>query len=147
MARYRFIKNAYWVASLSNTTVYLLYVRERQRPQFSCAATLTDKDEGLKSRAAELYNFYHFLLNKIQQFWAAHLENIPSDMCTQRRLISVQSDQSSLPREESLIPWLSKTRLVTILIRLCECAGWSELSLGAHVRGYVSWRCGSFLVA
>ena len=28
---------------------------------------------------------------------------------------------------------------VKILIRLCNCAGWSESSLGAHARWYVFW--------
>ena len=40
--------------------------------------------------------------------------------------------------EKSLHPWLSKMLLVRILIRLRECAGWSESSLGAHVQRYVS---------
>ena len=30
-----------------------------------------------------------------------------------------------------------------ILIRLRECAGWSESSLGAHIQRYVFWRWGS----
>ena len=39
--------------------------------------------------------------------------------------------------EETLQPWLSKMRPMKILIRLCEFAGLSESSLGAHVRRYV----------
>ena len=47
----------------------------------------------------------------------------------------VQSDQSlRCPHEETLHPWLPKMHTVKILIRLRECAGWSETSLGAHVR-------------
>ena len=38
------------------------------------------------------------------------------------------------PHKETLYPWLSKMRSVKILIRLRECAGLSESSLGAHVR-------------
>ena len=63
--------------------------------------------------------------------------NIPSgDMCVQRRLrsacASAQSDQSlCCPHEETLHPWLIKMRPVKILIRLRECAGWSESLLGA----------------
>ena len=41
------------------------------------------------------------------------------------------------------IPWLSIMRPVKILIRLRECAGWSESSLGAPIWRYISWRCGS----
>ena len=50
------------------------------------------------------------------------------------------------PHEETLHPWLSKIRPVKVLIRLRECAGWSESSLGAHVRRYVFWRYGSFIL-
>ena len=35
-------------------------------------------------------------------------------------------------------------RPVKNLIRLRECAGWSESLLGAHARGYGFWRCESF---
>ena len=35
-------------------------------------------------------------------------------------------------------------RSVKNLIRLRECAGWSESLLGAHARGYGFWRCESF---
>ena len=80
-------------------------------------------------------------------------ENVPSDMCAQRRhksaCASAQSDQSPRrPHEETLHPWLSlsKMRPVKILIRLRECAVWSESSLGAYVRRYLIWRCGSLLV-
>ena len=62
-------------------------------------------------------------------------------MRAQQRLRSAcafaQSDQSlRCPHEETLHPWLSQKRPVKILIRLRECAGWSESYLGAHVRRY-----------
>ena len=47
------------------------------------------------------------------------------------------------PHEETLHPWFSKMHPVMIQIRLRECAGWSESSLGVHVRRYLSWHCGS----
>ena len=50
------------------------------------------------------------------------------------------------PHEETLHPWLSKMRPVKILIRLRECAGWSESSLGAHVQRSFFWRCGPFII-
>ena len=83
--------------------------------------------------------------------WAVTWENVPSDMCAQRRLksacASVQSDQNRrCPHEETLHPWLYKLRPVKILIRLCECAVWSESSLGAHVERYVFWRISSYCV-
>ena len=56
----------------------------------------------------------------------------------------LQSDQSlRCPHEETLYHWLSETRTVKILIRLRECAVWSESSLGAHVQRYVFWHYGS----
>ena len=72
---------------------------------------------------------------------------IPSDMCAQRGLKSVYVSVHSLiiigyPHEETLHPWLSKMHPVKILIRLRECAGWSESWLGAHVRRYIFWCCG-----
>ena len=48
------------------------------------------------------------------------------------------------PHEETLHPWLSKMRPVKILIRLHECAVWSESSLDAHVQWYVFFTYGSY---
>ena len=75
-------------------------------------------------------------------------ENVPLDIYTLARLkltcAFAQCDQSlRCPHEETLHPWLFKMRPVKILIRLRECGGWSESSLGAHVRRYVFWLCGS----
>ena len=61
---------------------------------------------------------------------AAMGENVPSD---------VRPTKTNQPVHH----WLSKMFAVKILIRLRECAGWSESSLGAHVRRYVVWHCGS----
>ena len=47
------------------------------------------------------------------------------------------------PHEKNLHPWLSKLRQVKILIRLRECAGWSESSLGAHFGSRDFWHCTS----
>ena len=67
------------------------------------------------------------------------------------------SDQPARPRslirvfvvrmKKTLHPWLSKMCPVKILIRLRECAGWSESSLGAqcHIQRYVFWCCGSLI--
>ena len=72
---------------------------------------------------------------------AVKAENVPSGLCAKRRLKSAcasgQSNQSSLSAWRTLHSWLSKKRPVTILIRLRECAGWSESSLGAPVRLYL----------
>ena len=46
--------------------------------------------------------------------------------------------------EEVLYPWLSKILTVKILIRLHECAGWSESLRGTHVQGYIFSYCGTF---
>ena len=39
-----------------------------------------------------------------------------------------------------------KMRTGEILIRLRECAGWSESSLGTLFLGYASWRCGAIYI-
>ena len=67
---------------------------------------------------------------------AATSVNVPPT-CAKWRLRSdcapAQSDQSfHWPFEDSLHPWLSKIRTVKIMIRLRECAGWSDSSLDAR---------------
>ena len=68
------------------------------------------------------------------------------DMCGQRKLNSAYTcavrSKFSLSAWETLHPWLSEMRPVKVLIRLRECAGWSESSLGAHFRKNVFCRCG-----
>ena len=59
---------------------------------------------------------------------AATSQNVPSDICAQRSF-----------RSQSFFMRTTKT-----LIRLRGCAGWSESSLGAHVRRYIFLRCSSF---
>ena len=54
---------------------------------------------------------------------------------------AVQSDTHS-PQEQIYHLWLFKMRPVKILIRLRECAGWSESSLG-HCPKVHLWLCGS----
>ena len=68
--------------------------------------------------------------------------NVPFGKSAQWRLksayASAQSDQNlCCTHEETWHLCLSKMRLVKILIRLRECAVWSESSLGAHIRRYV----------
>ena len=69
-------------------------------------------------------------------------KTVPSVLWAQPRLksacASAQSDQNLRgPHEETLQLWLSKMCTVKILIRLRECAGWSESSLGTRGRKYV----------
>ena len=89
-----------------------------------------------------------FTVNEKKKKRASTWANVPSDMCAQRRLesacSSAQSDQSSLSAWRNFHPWLSTIHPVKIVIRLCECAGWSESSLDAHVRRYVFPLCGSY---
>ena len=82
--------------------------------------------------------------------WAATWENVPSETCIQRRLKSAcafaPSDQSlPCPHEETLQLGYSKMRSVKILIRLRECADWSESSPGALVRRNGFWYIGSYV--
>ena len=65
-----------------------------------------------------------------------HMTNPTKWLCAQRRLRSAwataQSDQSlRCPHEETLGPQLPFERTAKALIRLGECPGWSESSLGA----------------
>ena len=48
-----------------------------------------------------------------------------------------------VPVWRNFAPVAIQSGRVKILIRLRKCAVWSESSLGAHVRMYISWRCGS----
>ena len=85
----------------------------------------------------------HFKLQFIWDKLSCNVRSLPSDRFAQRRLKSglcIWSETSL--SEETMHPRLSKTRPVKILIRLRECAVWSESSLGAHVRRYVFWRYG-----
>ena len=71
-------------------------------------------------------------------------------LCAQRRLrsawASAQSDQSlRCPHEESLDPQLPIKRTANNLIRLGECSGWSESSLGALILFVLSYR-GSLMI-
>ena len=80
---------------------------------------------------------------------SCNIRKLSSDrICAQWRLQSAytskQSDQSSCLHEETSHPWILKMYpRKKILIRLCECAGWSESSLGAHVQRYVFCHSGS----
>ena len=76
-------------------------------------------------------------------------ENLHSNMCVQRRhkpaCAFAQSDRNHRLREETLSRLVYEICQEKILIRLRECAGWSESSLGAHVRRSVFWQCDSFV--
>ena len=76
------------------------------------------------------------------------MSNVPSNYCALRRLKSActssQSNQSSLSTWSIFASFDIQTAPVKILIRLRECAVWSESSLGAYVRRYVFWHCGSY---
>ena len=50
-----------------------------------------------------------------------------------------------MKKKQTFHPSLPKMRQVKILIRLRGCAGWSESSLGAHIRWYVFWCYGSII--
>ena len=52
--------------------------------------------------------------------------------------------ESSLSAWRNIVSLAIRNAPVKILIRLCECAGWSDSPLGAHVRGFVFWRCDTF---
>ena len=81
-------------------------------------------------------NYFHLFRRK----WAATWENVPSYMCAQRSLwLDCANQRLRCPPEETLYPRLSNMYLVKILIRLRECAGWSDSSLGFSGRGVTSY--------
>ena len=86
---------------------------------------------------------------RLTSLCAVTWENVPSDMCAQRRLRSAcASAQSALslrcPHEATLHPWLSKMCPEKILIKLSEWSDRSESSLCADVRSYVFRSYGSW---
>ena len=93
------------------------------------------------------------LLSEIVQrkaLLAVTWDNVPSD-CAPNEDSNQPARKRSLIRvsfvrmKKLCILGLSKMRPVKIQIRLRNCAVWSESSLGAHIRWYVFWRCGSYL--
>ena len=55
--------------------------------------------------------------------------------------------ESSLSTWRNFVSLAIQNAPMKILMRLCECAGWSESSLGADFRRYVYLRCGSDVLA
>ena len=100
-----------------------------------------------------------FCINKrpraIYQHQIRYWHSSPQHEKTPRLRCTSNEDSNQSARPRSLIrifvvtmkrlskyPWLSKMRLVKILIRLCKCVGESESSLFAHV-----FNVSSFLIA
>ena len=83
-----------------------------------------------------------------RRIWGSMWETIPSEMCAQRDSNQPAHSRSltslRCPHDETLHTWLSQMRPVKIRIRLRECAGWSQSSLGAHVRRFVYRRSGPY---
>ena len=74
--------------------------------------------------------------------WTITLETLPSDIGDKGRIKSAcEFMQSDLIL---CCHWLFKMPPLKIQIRLPESTGWSESSLGAHVRRYIFWCCGSW---
>ena len=68
--------------------------------------------------------------------WAATSRNVPWDICAKWRFKSTEHPRSLIslhfPYVDTLHPCLSKMRPAKILIRLRECAVWSESALSAY---------------
>ena len=76
------------------------------------------------------------------------MRNIPSDACAQQRLKSACASavwSESVVQMKKFASVAIQNCPVKILIRLYKCTGWSESSLGAHVRKYFFLSCGSKL--
>ena len=86
---------------------------------------------------------FYMRLNIQPAMW----ENVPSDMCAQRSLKTVWSETllSAWRKVVSLPIQNARSEYSDQTARMRGCAGWPESSLGAHVRGYVLWRCGLYV--
>ena len=89
----------------------------------------------------QTYKANVFMSNNVRKHLLTRAHNKDISVCA-----FAQSDQFLLSAWRDFASLLSKMRPVKILIRLCECTGWSESQLGAHVRRYIFWCCGSYLV-
>ena len=72
-------------------------------------------------------------------------ETVPSDVRPTTSQINLRIRTVVVSMKKYCILSYPKMRRGKILIRLCECAGWSECSLGAHIRRYVVWRCDTLI--
>ena len=73
----------------------------------------------------------------ITEMWC---EKTPGAVWHNSACVSTQSDTSYRYTHEEILPsWLSKMHTGKILIRLCECAGWTKSSLRARVT-CIFWR-------
>ena len=70
-------------------------------------------------------------------FWNIHRTKTQISLCVRAVWL-----ESSLSAWRKFAPWLSQMCPVKILIRLRECAGWSETSQGEHFQRWVFWRWG-----
>ena len=73
--------------------------------------------------------------------WASLWENVPSDMCVQRRLESAYQFSLSAWRNFKSLA-IQNAPYRRFWSNYVNAQGWSESSLSAHVRRYVLWHWG-----
>ena len=125
-----------------DVTEHLYAICKQRKPRSVCSTHLTAKMHGLTCLSWPVWHKGRLLALHIRISTARKKysqRQVHHNKCAQRRLssacASTQFDQRlRCLYEETLHHWLSKMRPVKILIRLPECAGRSEYSLGAHVR-------------
>ena len=94
--------------------------------------------------SAKLSNYFSFFPYNILHHWLYWTPSMWKPAFWHMRLTKTRNNLHILIRvfvvrcEAILHLWLSKMHPVKILIRLRECAVWSESSLGVHVRRNVS---------
>ena len=123
-------------ALISNATLYYIHMFG---PQNGPLPNQKKKHESREIRIIHVYterveseegglHLYMKCNVRTRTFWHRHKRRLKSSRA------SAQSDQIlCCAHEETLHPRLSKMSPVRILIRLHECAGWSEFLLGSHV--------------
>ena len=96
----------------------------------SCSAELSMKKSFITSGPGQQ--------NNLPETW----DNVPSDMCAQWRL--AQTDKSLLCLHENTLHFASMAihnAPSGYYYKIVQCAGWSDSSLGAHLRVFTFWRC------
>ena len=100
----------------------------QQRPWSECTAYL-------RRNCPHMYLIHMPCNVRKRSFW--HVRPTRTKISLRIRAVWFESSLSALTNVAS---WLSKISLAKVLIRLRECAVWSDSPLGAHVRRYVFWR-------
>ena len=137
LAHLRSLTRAFFFSS-ANTTVSVDYVRNRRKALSSWLKWKHRADPALPAYDIRTFSpAGNHISRDVRKctFWHVRSTKTPVSLCI-HAVWSVSVVRMKKPHR-----LLSKMRLLEILMRLRECAVWSESSLGAYVRRYVFWQC------